>query len=239
MALSRAIVAGGTGAVGEGIVRMLAAAGVAVFVPARSRERLDGLLARLPAASRERVSGQVVAMDDVDAIAGFGREVARAHGPVDAVVASLGGWAQGEALLGVAEPVFRRALDDGLGAHFRVMRALAPQLVDHPSSYTFVNGFSARAPYPQAGPVSVSAAGQLMLAQVLAAELADAPLRVNALVLGPVMTRARTHGRPEWLRADDVGRFIVEVARSTARGEVFSLLNRAELDAARARLGAA
>jgi 3-oxoacyl-[acyl-carrier protein] reductase len=235
MVLRRAIVAGGTGAVGEGIVRMFAAAGVDVFVPARRQERLDELRVRLPPPARERVHGEVVALDEVGAIERFGERVA-AHGPVDAVVASLGGWSQGEPLARVTEEAFRRVLEDGLGAHFRVMRALVPQLVDHPSSYTFVNGFSARAAYPLAGPVSVGAAGQLMLAQVLAAELADAPLRVNTLVLGPVMTRARTHGRAEWLGADDVGRFIVDVACADVRGEVFSLLNRAELDAARQRL---
>lgn len=235
-AIERAVVAGGTGAVGEGIVRTLAGAGVNVFVPARSREKLERLKDRLHAAAASRVHGDVVALDDLAAIEAWGERVAREEGPIDAVVASLGGWWQGEPIARVDEGTWRKVLEDGLHAHFRVARALVPRLAGRAASYTFVNGFSARAPYPGAGPVSVSAAAQLMLAQVLAAEHQDAPLRVNALVLGPVVTRVRPNGPPEWITADDVGRVALALARGDARGEIVSVLNRGELDAALTRL---
>jgi NAD(P)-dependent dehydrogenase (short-subunit alcohol dehydrogenase family) len=99
-----------------------------------------------------------------------------------------------------------------------------------------VNGYSATTPYAQAAPMSVSAAAQLMMARVMAEELSGTPVRVNALVLGPVMTRARSRGRPEWLGAGEVGEFAAELARSGVRGEVISLMDRSELAAARGRL---
>jgi 3-oxoacyl-[acyl-carrier protein] reductase len=237
--LERAVVAGGAGAVGEGIVRAFAGAGVEVIVPSRSAERLERLLGRLEPPIAGRVVGEVVQTDDLAALEAWRDRLVAQRGRVDAVVASLGGWFQGEPLAGMTEEVFRRALEDGLLAHFRMARAWVPHLSGHPSSYTFVNGFSARVPYPLAAPVSVSAAGQLMLASAFAAELSERPVRVNALVLGPVVTRARTHGQPEWLNAGEVGRFALALARAgEARGEVFSLLNRAELEAALRGLGA-
>jgi NAD(P)-dependent dehydrogenase (short-subunit alcohol dehydrogenase family) len=84
--------------------------------------------------------------------------------------------------------------------------------------------------------MSVSAAAQLMMARVMAKELSGTPVRVNALVLGPVMTRARSRGRPEWLGAGEVGEFAAELARSGVRSEVISLMDRSELAAARGRL---
>jgi NAD(P)-dependent dehydrogenase (short-subunit alcohol dehydrogenase family) len=237
-AVERAVVAGGTGAVGEGIVRTLAGAGVTVLVPARSREKLDRLRDRLHASAAARVHGDVVALDDVAAVEAWRDGVVREHGPIDAVVASLGGWWQGEPLARLDEATWRKVLDDGLHAHFRFARAMVPHLAARPTSYTFVNGFSARAPYPLAGPVSVSAAAQLMLAQVLAAEHQEAPLRVNALVLGPVITRVRPSGQTGWITADDVGRIALAVARGDARGEVVSVLNLGELDAALTRFRA-
>lgn len=233
---SRVVVAGGTGGVGEGIVAAFARGGAEVFVPSRTQERIAAMMQALPEDVRGRVHGEVVEMDEVAGIERYRDDLVSRGGPIDGVVASLGGWWQGEPLHRVSEETWRRLLDQGLGAHFRVARAFVPHLLDHPASYTFVNGFSATTPYPQASPMSVSSAAQLMLARVMAEELSATPVRVNALVLGPMMTRARTRGRPEWLSASQVGEFAVELSRSGVRGQTISLMDRAELARARERL---
>lgn len=233
---ARVIVAGGTGGVGEGLVAALARGGHEVFVPSRSEEKIASLLSAIPPDARGRVRGEVVDMDHVSAIERYRDALVASGGPIDAVIATLGGWWQGTPLHAIAEERWNELIDQGIGAHFRLARALLPHLLDHPSSYTFVNGYSATTPYAQAAPMSVSAAAQLMMARVIAEELSGTPVRVNALVLGPIMTRARSRGRPEWLSAGDVGEFAAELARSGVRGEVISLMDRSELASARGRL---
>ena len=232
----RVVVAGGTGGVGEGVVAAFARGGFEVFVPSRSEEKVASLLSALPLDARSHVHGEVVDTDHVSTIERYRDALVAGGGPIDAVVAALGGWWQGAPLHAIPEEKWYRLLDQGLGAHFRFARAFVPHLLDHPSSYTFVNGFSAATPYAQASAMSVSSAGQLMMARVMAEELSGTPVRVNALVLGPIMTRARSHGRPEWLHAGDVGEFAAELARSDVRAEVVSLMDRGELARARERL---
>jgi 3-oxoacyl-[acyl-carrier protein] reductase len=233
---ARVVVAGGTGNVGEGLVTAYARGGFEVFVPSRTEEKIESLLSALPPEARGRVHAEVVDTDHVSTIERYRDALVASGGPIDAVVAALGGWWQGAPLHAIGEEKWNGLLDQGLGAHFRFARALIPHLLDHPSSYTFVNGFSATTPYAQAAPMSVSAAAQLMMARVMAEELSGTPVRVNALVLGPIMTRARPRGRPEWLGAGEVGEFAAELARSGVRGEVISLMDRSELTAARGRL---
>jgi len=232
----RVVVAGGTGGVGEGVVAAFARGGFEVLVPSRSEEKVASLLRTLPPETRPRVRGEIVDTDHVSTIERYRDALISSGGPIDAVVATLGGWWQGTPLHAIPEEKWNRLLDQGLGAHFRFVRAFIPHLLDHPSSYTFVNGFSGTTPYAQASAMSVSSAAQLMMARVMAEELSGTPVRVNALVLGPVMTRARSRGRPEWISAADVGGFAAELVKSRVRGEVISLMDRDELAAARERL---
>ena len=61
--------------------------------------------------------------------------------------------------------------------------------------------------------MTVSAAAQLMLARVVAAEQAGAPIAVHSLVaMTPLISRDRPNGPSGWLRADDVARAVVLLA---------------------------
>jgi NAD(P)-dependent dehydrogenase (short-subunit alcohol dehydrogenase family) len=232
----RVVVAGGTGGVGVGIVGAFAHRGYDVLVPSRSEEKIAALLSALPPDARARVQGEVVDAEHVSTLERYRDALVSTGGPVDAVVATLGGWWQGTPLHEIPQERWSGLLDQGVGAHFRFARAFVPHLLDHPSSYTFVNGFSATTPYAQASAMSVSSAAQLMMARVMAEELSESPVRVNALVLGPIMTRARSHGRAEWLAAEDVGEFAAHLASSDIRGAVVSLMDRRELASASERL---
>ncbi|HEY0132663.1 MAG TPA: NAD(P)-dependent oxidoreductase, partial [Nannocystis sp.] len=51
----RCLIAGGTGGVGEGIVRAFLNAGATVFVPSRSAAKLDALAGSIAAKPRDRL----------------------------------------------------------------------------------------------------------------------------------------------------------------------------------------
>ena len=100
-----ALVAGGAGAVGEGVVRALLAAGARVAVPSRTAERLDALAERLG-----RPDGLVGLVGDVGDEAGavaVRDELVVTAGPPDLVVASVGGWRSGPPLSETPVQVWR------------------------------------------------------------------------------------------------------------------------------------
>lgn len=210
-----AIVAGGTGDVGEGIVRALLRAGARVVVPSRSAANLAALRERLTTDGLGPGDAFVGVEADVGDEAGAlaFRETLLDRGLLpDAVVASLGGWWNGPPLVQLPLARWQEVVDMGLTAHFVCAKTLLPLLAEREgSSYTFVNGGAALHAVPGSGPVSVSAAAQTMLKDVFAAEMPG--VRVQTLLLASlVLTRSRPDGPADWVSADAAGAYAVHLA---------------------------
>lgn len=201
------LVAGGAGAVGEGIVTALLDAGATVAVPSRDRHRLDDLRDR--AGGADRLLGVV---GDVAEPADAGRlrdEVVGTLGPPDAVIAAIGGWASGPKLADTALTEWDAILARNLRTHQVVASTYVPLLRGRPgATYGVIVGDTALQPAAGAGPVSVTAAAELMAARVLGVEERESGVQVLAFVLAPVITRKRPSGRPEWLTAREVGEVV-------------------------------
>jgi hypothetical protein len=91
---------------------------------------------------------------------------------------------------------------------------MIPMLAARPDSvYLSLGGGAAFEPMPDAGLVSISAAGQLMLTRVLARECGPKPPRIAELVInGPVNTPESRHfAQPHWITDDEVGNTVAEV----------------------------
>jgi len=230
----RALVLGGAGEVGEGIVRQMLTQGARVAVPSRSPERLKLLRRRL--AAGDHLVTLAADVLDADGWARVRGEVRERLGPPAVVVASLGGWWEGAPLAEVEPRTWERLIASSLHAHFLAARTFLPDLAGRAgSSYTLINGAAALQPVPGSGPVSVSAAAQAMLARVLAAEHAEDPVRINSLLLAtPILTRSRSEGPDEWLSADDVGRYVAYLTSregAAVRGEQIVFRQREDLPA--------
>jgi NAD(P)-dependent dehydrogenase (short-subunit alcohol dehydrogenase family) len=228
------LVAGGAGNIGREIVAAMLAAGAAVAVPSRDPERLAQLESSAGGAGeRERlltIQAEVSAPDGAEHVRD---QVVASLGGLDAVAAAVGGWWQGAPLWEVPVDTFDRVLASNLRSHFVIARTFMPVLLDRPgSSYTFVNGTAAENPTPNAGPASVAAAAQLMLMRTLAAETRSARVRVNLLLLGPVLTAARRgEQHPDWITGQEVGELAAFLASDRARmisGSVLHLPRRPE-----------
>lgn len=237
LATTTVFVAGGAGAVGEGIAEQLLAAGARVVITSRSPDKLAEVADRLRASTDDDDRVVAVAGDLATPVAAatLRDDVLSRVGELDAVVASLGGWWSGSRVVDLDLATWQSVIDRGLTAHFATATAFLPLIAQRDgASYTMINGAGGvSGPVPQSGPVSVSAAGQAMLTKVLAAEHADEPVRINSLVLmTPVITRARPEGRDEWLTAGDAGRYVVHLVsgRGGEDGQEIHFGDRTELE---------
>jgi NAD(P)-dependent dehydrogenase (short-subunit alcohol dehydrogenase family) len=212
-----ALVAGGTGTVGEAVVRAFLRAGATVVVPSRSAEKIASLREFLGDDASERFAPLLADIGDPRGAEELRDRVLERHGRLDAVVASLGGtWEAGLPLVEVPVETWDEFHQSNLKAHFIAARTLLPLLAHRPgSSYTLLGGLSAIMPVPLYSPVAINSAGQLMLAKILMQEMKAKRVRINQVICGFVHTRARTaYARPEWITADEVGRFCAYLASS-------------------------
>ncbi len=225
----RVLVPGGTGAVGEGVVRGYLAAGADVLVPTRSPERADEFRRLLADAATDRLH---LVVHDYTTFAGaehLADEMTRRLGGIDDVVAPIGGWWAGRRLWEIDETDWQSAFIGLTTTHVAVLRACLPRLGPD-GVYTLVVGASAVNPVPGSGLVSMEQAALLMMRHVVAAELDDGR-SIFALVLGPVRTRV-VAGEPGWVSAEQVGAVAVAASSVGSGGRELHLLNGADAEQA-------
>jgi NAD(P)-dependent dehydrogenase (short-subunit alcohol dehydrogenase family) len=241
------LVAGGTGGVGEAIVRALLGAGHRVIVPSRSEAKLDRL--RTDAEGAAAGSAALVTFTgEIGTIEGaydIRDRIARDIGPLDALIPTLGGWWEG-GLLDATPAVWDVVMDEMLRTHYVFAHVFVPVLRAQPNGgrYIGIGGGAAYHPIANSSLVSIAAAAQLMLTRALRLEIEDPNVDVLELVVdGPVRTRDSEHlAGPDWISADEVGRIVAELVAAgrssdpaiTASGPILRMRPRALTENARA-----
>src|SRR6266542_765950 len=119
------------GVAGETVVVALLHHGATVVVPSRSPERLARLREVADSAGLRTVVGRT---DDLAAAIALRERIIAEIGPIDGVVASLGGWWEGQLLTEIEIGQWRRILDDNLTSHFIIARAFLSELAGRPGS---------------------------------------------------------------------------------------------------------
>jgi NAD(P)-dependent dehydrogenase (short-subunit alcohol dehydrogenase family) len=222
----RVLVPGGTGAVGEGIVRAYLAAGAEVVVPTRSAGRQSEFRALLGPAATDHLHLPQHDYSSLDGAERLAVSMVEMRGGIDDVVAPIGGWWAGKNLWEIDQDDWNSAFVQLATTHLAMARAVVPRL-SAGGTYMVIVGQSAQWPVPGSGLISMEQAAVLMMQRVLAAEV-NHGIRVHALVLGPVRTRL-VPGDPGWVSADEVG--AVAVALSTGgpdRGTEITLADSAQ-----------
>ncbi|MEA5565358.1 MULTISPECIES: SDR family oxidoreductase [unclassified Anabaena] len=223
------LILGGAGNVGEGIVRAFLKAGAIVVVPSRQAEKLEELRTYLgELAHGDRFMPIVGEISQVESAEIIRDQLLKQFGKLDAVVASLGGWWFGnKPVTEVSIAEWQQYLDSNLTSHFIAARTFLPVLQENQgASYTLIGGAAAEVPIPNVSPVSITAAGQLMLAQVLMQENKGSSVRINEVIVHSwVATRSsQERSQPTWISADDIGEFTAWLASSEASMVNSSLL---------------
>ena len=233
----RVLVPGGTGTVGEGVVRQYLAAGAEVVVPTRTPERAAQFRAVL---GPDATSHLHLVVHDYTTFAGAEDLAAQTEsrlGGIDDVVAPIGGFWGGRRLWEIDEADWQGAFVELATTHLAVLRACLPRL-DPDGAYLVVVGGSAFTPVPGSGLVSMEQAAVAMMQQVAAAELGGRP-RVFSLVLGPVRTRDEGDAGRDQVTADQIGAVAVAASAARVDGQQIQLGSQSEAARALARLAVA
>ncbi len=208
-----AVVLGGTGGVGEGIVKALLEADATVIVPSRSKSNLNNLQEYVSNITTGKLIPFVGSVNTEENASALSNYLHQNYKSIDLVVASLGGWKQGFPLYSYPMNEWTQIMNDALTSHFLAIKTLVPMLNPQTGSYFHINGFGSEEVVPMAGPITAMAAAQKSLILTLATELNRTGMRVYELILGPMMTRdllKHSVGKPDWYYPKEIGQYIVE-----------------------------
>ncbi|WP_250008982.1 SDR family NAD(P)-dependent oxidoreductase [Actinoplanes sp. M2I2] len=217
----RVLIPGGTGGVGEGIVRAYLAAGAHVVVPSRDERRAAEFRQVLGEAVTDRLHLVVHDYTTFDGADRLAAEMTDRLGGLDDVVAPIGGYWGGRKLWEIDPADWQAAFVDPVTTHAAVMRAVLPRL-SPTGTYQIVAGESGFRPVPGSGLLSMEQSALLMMGKVLVAEAAGRP-RVFTLVLGPVRTRSVGDAQPEWITPGQIGEVAVAASVSELAGHEIRL----------------
>lgn len=226
---AKVVIAGGTGGVGEGLVRAFLRQGAQVLVPSRSEAKLAELHEQVSDIPTGKLTTIVGSFGEPDKAAALAEGIRGELGELDVAVASLGGWKQGPPIYEVPFEMWQRVLEDNLTSHFLAMRVLLPLLADRQGAYVHINGLAAEMTYRGAGPVTAMAAAQRSLVLTLAEEVKLLGISVQEMILPPIGTRkSRDRGRLQRIGAEEVGDYIVQMIQRNDRTVVHRIAGRRE-----------
>lgn len=208
------VIGGATGAVGRGLVRYYATEGhrvIAILRDEVKRAELETYLSGLKP-GMENITLVFNAYQDEAEISQLQKQLS-ALGTIDLAIASLGGWYHGPRLYELPLSEWEMVVTNSLSSHFRFAKAVLTVLEKQRSgAYALINGGASEYAVPHSGIVSMMAAAQKMMAQVLHQEAQNYGVHVFAVAAFTVVQTDRTADMDElWLTPADIGEFAMNV----------------------------
>lgn len=216
-----AIVAGGTGALGQSICLAFLSAGHTVCVPFAVPEETEALRARLGPAEAPRLDAAACDVTDEAAVNRFVAGVVERHGRVDVLVNAVGGFAGGD-LASTSLTEWTRMLTLNLNTAVLGCRAVLPAMT-RAGRGRIVNIASRAVVPPQGGFIAytVSKSAVITLTQALAQEVRAHGITVNAVLPSTMDTPANRQAMPDadrasWVSTDAVALVVAFLASDAA-----------------------
>jgi NAD(P)-dependent dehydrogenase (short-subunit alcohol dehydrogenase family) len=184
-----ALITGASRGIGEAVAFAYAQAGARVVLASRKQADLDGVAQRI----RES-GGDALALaahsGDAAAIANVVEQAVSTYGGIDVVVNNAATNPHFGPILTAEDSHWDKILDVNVKGYFRVVKACVDSMKARGGG-KIINMASVAGlePQPMMGIYSVSKAAVLMLTKVLAAELAQFNIQVNAIAPGFVKTK--------------------------------------------------
>lgn len=222
-----AFVAGGTGGIGEGIVKVLLESNYRVFVPIRDNDKSDQLksfVADIPNGELCLVPGDLI---DSKSVQASKAAILSKTQHIDLIVASVGSYHYyyGHSLHKIPRDGWDKLFSENVLTHFNLLHEYLDLLhQQNRGVYITLNGPEANIVHPETGLMSIVASTQKMMARVAAMEAFSSGVKVYSVTSNtPVSTRARgSENSDEWITAEELGHYILALAeqRLPNSGEV-------------------
>jgi len=221
MAAKTALIAGGTGGLGEGIVRVLLEAGWNVWVPTREVEAGERLGSRLAAVADGRLHVFKADLSVPTELEALRHQVISVHKALDLVVVSVGSSYYGYSLHKIDLAAWNKLLSENLATHFHLQQSFLSQLhAQNSGTYMTLTGPEADFAHPETGLMSIMAAAQKMMSRVEALESAGTNVKVYSVTSKtPIATRARGEQiASDWLTPGELGQYVKALFEGTVGG---------------------
>ncbi|EDM80145.1 short chain dehydrogenase [Plesiocystis pacifica SIR-1] len=185
-----AIVTGGSRGIGLATATALSRAGAKVVIASRKPEPLEQAAAHI----REQTGGEVLAVPahtgDDEAVQRVVAKTVEAFGGVDVLVNNAATNPHFGPIMSSQDSHWDKTYDVNVKGYFRMVKACVPEMQTRGGGRIInIASVAGRRVQPGMGVYCVSKAAVCMLTQVLAVELADAKINVNALTPGFVKTK--------------------------------------------------
>jgi NADP-dependent 3-hydroxy acid dehydrogenase YdfG len=209
------LIAGASGAVGEGMVIDLLRKGHQVTAIVRQESRKEALEMalreeNLTNAELNFIINSYQTEEEITEL----RDKVRALATIDIAIASLGGWYHGQELYNVPLQDWETVLTNSLYSHVHFSKAIIPLLQEQGKGmFVMINGGAAEYAVPHSGIISVVAAAQKMMSQVLHRELKNKNIRVYGVgAFDLVRTKARANSTHLWLGPQEIAQYILDLS---------------------------
>ena len=190
-----ALITGASQGLGRALALAYAKDGARVVINARTEESIRPVAEEIEASGAEvlALAADVSKRSDVERLVGAAAE---RFGRIEALVNNAGLLGPRVAIADYPEDEWRRVIDANLTGPFLVSRAVIPHMRAGGSIINVVSGVSVEG-RAEWGAYSVSKFGVEGLTQILAAELEERGIRVNAVDPGGMRTEMRAAAYPE------------------------------------------
>jgi NAD(P)-dependent dehydrogenase (short-subunit alcohol dehydrogenase family) len=184
-----ALITGASRGIGQAIAETFSEAGAKVVISGRKQDGLDKIGKTIRKTGRE-VLPLAAHTGDNDAIKRLLKKIIETYERIDILVNNAATNPHFGPILTADEGQWAKILDTNLVGYFRMAKACVPIMQENGGGKIInIGSIAGKTPQPGMGIYCVSKAGVLMLTKVLAAELAEDNIQVNAIAPGFVKTR--------------------------------------------------
>jgi 3-oxoacyl-[acyl-carrier protein] reductase len=182
-----ALVTGASHGVGVGIATELARQGALVVVNGRDATALASVVEAISAKKHHAVAIAADVTDEAE-VRSLSEQTEQAYGPVDFVVACVGGQGAGISIGDLTLDAWNAAIAVNLTSAFLTLREFVPPMVGRGTgAVVTIASTAGRIPTPASPAYAAGKAGLIMLTRQTALQVAPSGVRVNSIALGSVL----------------------------------------------------
>lgn len=185
-----ALVTGASRGIGEAIAHAYAEAGANVVLASRKQEGLDPVAAAINAKDGGRAIGVAAHTGSGEAIQIVVDAATKEFGGIDIVVNNAATNPHFGPFMTADDSHWEKIMDVNVSGYFRVVKACLPSMKARGGGKVInIASIAGTEPQPMMGVYCVSKAAVIMMTQVMAAELAQDNVQVNAIAPGFIKTK--------------------------------------------------